>query len=98
MPEEIQFTNPVAPPTPTKATLRYLGFNVEGDSIIVELVDNTGKSISHTYQGDIARTLMRQVNVANCSTAGNSLIARVMKKLIQDGVIAGTVGGAPDAP
>jgi hypothetical protein len=55
-----------------------------------------GKLVPVGYEGDVARTLMTQLNKANLST--QSLHQRVMARVLADGKLpsAGTLTGTPD--
>jgi hypothetical protein len=54
-----------------------------------------GKHVPVGYEGDVATTLMRQLNTINLST--QSLHQRIMARLQADGKIpAGTQSGTPD--
>tara|TARA_Y100000310_G_scaffold329679_1_gene399973 strand:+ start:407 stop:763 length:357 start_codon:yes stop_codon:yes gene_type:complete len=98
--ERLDLTTPV-PPTPGvnnyKIIALHLNWMQTADKayIKVVLLADNGKPASHVLaQGAAARTLMNQLNKLDLSA--KSLHRRVMERLIADGVIAGSISGAPD--
>lgn len=104
-------TNLSAPVGATLATPRWLvesvslyrGYSVAGDvitanpassSIKVTLIGEHGHRKSHQWIGASADNDIVALNKVNLST--KSLHKRIMEKLIDDGIIAGTIAGSPD--
>jgi hypothetical protein len=89
-------TTPVTVTT-TTYTLTYLGLDVAGNRIVVNLTSNTGVLLSKTYDNTTTptgATLLHTLNIANFTT--NSLVKAVYNRLIADGVIpAGSISGTP---
>lgn len=48
----------------------------------------------HTYSGDVACVMLRQLNKVNLST--NSLHRRIIERLVTDKVFNGTISGSPE--
>jgi len=92
--EQIDLTTPITQPSTTNYRLNKLHQGWFDKYIHIELVSDTGDTIQHSYEGDVARNLMIALNKADLST--NSLQRRVLNKLISDGVITGTISGVPD--
>jgi hypothetical protein len=103
MPEDVTLDSAVqtdAGATNFRVTLLHLDW--EAAQIIIRLrevsggsIVTDGKIVSHTYTGDTATTLMRQLNKVDLSS--NSLHKRIMSRLQTDGVLgSGTISGTPD--
>lgn len=88
------FTRTVAIPAVSDFTVAQLFFDWPGQVIGVTLRSASGQVMTHNYLGAAAATLMTSLNKANLSTT--SLHKRVLNQLISDGVLTGTVSGAPD--
>lgn len=101
MAEIVTFSAAIDPPK-TVFRIASIYFDWVNAHITIYLRDWTGsafgdRTVDAHYTGDIATTLMIQLNKANLSTAGNSLHQRVMTRLLADGKIpAGTASGTPD--
>ena len=65
-----------------------------GKFIRIELRGENGETLEFSYDGDEARSLMLALNKANLST--KSLHKRIMEKLINDGLIDGTISGSSE--
>jgi len=104
--EELVLTDPVVVPETVTAKYRVLSLtlNLEWMAlptsapglIAIDLKDNNDERFSHRYEGDEATDLIKFLNTANLST--KSLHKRILEKLSNDGVLPGTVVGAPDPP
>lgn len=100
--ERIDLTTPVTKPTQTnwkieRVTLYYGGPGTS--SINIQLIGTNGETISQVYVDSIgpplvttATDLLRLLNTSNNSTT--SLQKRILTKLVNDGVISGTVSGS----
>jgi hypothetical protein len=96
MAEQINLTTPVQPPALTYYQVREIRMNRDdGSSIYVRLRGTNGESFDRLYEGAAALALINQLNTANLST--QSLERRILLRLIADGVVSGTISGAPDA-
>lgn len=100
MAEIVTFAAPVDP-IRTVFRIGLLSFDWFNATITVHLREWDGTKFTDrppvvaTYNGDVATTLMTQLNKINLST--QSLHQRVMTRLAADGKIpAGTASGAPD--
>ena len=106
MAEELILTDPIVDPETVITSYKVVGLNLDFEYPItsdqqkglvgIRLRDNLGGSLYHQYEGDEAIDMMKWMNTANFST--NSMQKRILQKLSNDGVISGTVTGAPDPP
>lgn len=103
--EELELTDPVTTPPATTATYKVVSLaldwtrvqtptTTEPGVVTVHLRSNLGEPFSHQYLGKEATDLMKWMNTANFSTS--SMHKRILQKLSADGVLPGTVTGAPD--
>jgi hypothetical protein len=101
--EELVLTDPIVDPGTTvtkyKMLVLTLGLKMEMvpgqvGTIFIQLEDEHGGKFTHTYSGQTAIDFIKYINTANFSTT--SLNKRILQKLSNDGVIPGTVTGAPD--
>lgn len=102
--EELELTDPVVKPEEvvTKYKVNGLNMDMEGATSVVgvlgfltiKLKDNLGGYLYHTYEGQTAIDYMKFINTANFST--KSLNKRILERLSTEGIIPGTVVGAPD--
>jgi hypothetical protein len=86
--ERMTFATGINPAAPTAARTGPFA------SIYIQVMGNNGEAISHSITGDAALTLLKALNKANLTT--QSLERRVLQRLIDDGVLAGTLTGTPD--
>jgi hypothetical protein len=101
--EELALTEPVVIPGITKSKFRIVSttFGVEGGPddppaiVMINLRDNNNIPHSHAYTGQEAADFIKFVNTGNFTT--KSLNKRILEKLSTDGVLPGTVTGAPEA-
>ena len=106
MPETFVLATPeVTPPaTTTGYQVVFLSLNWESPEIVIRLRGTNGELRAFVYGGrgplvsqedrDAARTMIVALNKANLSTA--SLHRRILQRLNADGLLAGTINGAPD--
>lgn len=94
MAETITLTTPAVPEVVTLYQVVYLELDWEHARIVVKLLAPDGKRIAHNYTGLAATTLMRQLNKVDLSAM--SLHRRILQRLVADGVIVGSIAGAPD--
>ena len=93
--ESIHLAVPVVRST-TDCSLRYLGLDVGNARIVVELACNDGSTIQKVYDATTTPTgaaLLTTVNRLDNSSV--SFIAHIYQRLIADGVVTGTITGAP---
>lgn len=88
------FTRTVPIPAVSQFTVSTLYLDWPGQVIQVTLSGANGQKLTHGWHGATATTLIVQLNKANLSTT--SLHRRVIDRLISDGVLSGSVAGAPD--
>lgn len=96
--EELELTDPVVTTTTTYKVLSVtldLG-HLSGGYVGINLQDNTGGRFAHAYTGEEATDYIRFINTANFTV--KSLHKRILERLSLDGVLPGTVTGAPDPP
>jgi hypothetical protein len=82
--------------TVTSCTLDYIGLDVAGGRIVVQVHTNVAPLPTKTYDASTTptgATLLHQLNVGNFSV--NSLLKAVYTRLSTDGVCTGTVSGTP---
>jgi len=95
--EQLDLTNAETTPAINTTFYRvvFLLFNWRAPAeIMIHLEGTNGEIKQFRYEGAAATALMITLNKANLSTI--SLQKRVLQKLVADGLIAGTVSGAPD--
>lgn len=92
--EQITLTAPVVRPNTTKYTLSELILDWENSRIIVQLKSDTNTMLVHTYDGDVANTLLIALNKVNLTV--RSFNQRIFDRLIADGVLVGNVAGVVD--
>lgn len=90
--ESVDIATPISKYHVAHLSLQWAG----SDSLIsITLLSSDNRTqISHSYTGVTAETMIKQLNKANLST--KSLQLRIMERLVLDGVIVGTISGAPD--
>lgn len=104
MVEQLDLTTPIPATAATndyeveELYLRRGRVNGAGGRVEIQLVANNGDVLHHIYRDEkgetVASDLMRALNKADLST--NSLHKRILDRLVADGVLDGTVSGAPD--
>jgi hypothetical protein len=103
MAEYLELTNPKVTPEVVTSKYRVIGLilnwlpapaPVAVCFVQVKLQDEHGAPFEHRYDGQVAIDLIKWLNTANFST--NSMHKRILQKLSTDGVLPGTVAGAPD--
>jgi len=107
--EELVLTTPDVVPQKVTAkyrvvsllmTLEYPGGIVIPGSdpgfINIDLKNEHDEPSSYQYAGKKATDMIKFLNTANCST--KSMHKRVLEQLSKDGLLPGTVQGAPDPP
>lgn len=98
MAEQLDLTNPV-----TALRVSHLVLNYgDVDTALIEIrvtgaTNETGATVhAHTYAGQQARDFLKFMNTANFAPPNKSMHKRILEKLVNDGVLAGTVSGTPD--
>ena len=94
MAEQLDLTTPVTTPDITSWRVVYLELNWAAQSIRIGLLGTNGETSHHNYNGEVAITLMTNLNKANLST--KSLQRRILERLIIDGHLEGSISGTPD--
>ena len=94
MAEQCTLTTPETSPTNTYWSVASLSLDWPNARVDIRLKGTNGESKHHSYNGTIATTLMVALNKANLSIT--SLHARILQRLVTDGVIAGTISGVVD--
>lgn len=90
--EQLDVT-PVAQPSVTSYKVAQLNIGTEPPCIDVTVRDNTGGTKTVTYNGDMATTMLGQLNRGNFSVT--SLQRAIINRLVADGHLpAGTVSGS----
>ena len=92
--EEVTLTTPVTTPSITAWKVSSLHLDWDNSQITIKLKGSNGEAKFHSYGGATALTMMTALNKADLSF--NSLHRRVLNRLILDGVVLGSVTGAPD--
>lgn len=92
--EIITLATPVTTPSITTWRVSSLLLDWDAAVIAISLRGSGGERLSHTYAGAQATSLMTALNKANLTS--NSLHKRVIQRLIDDGMLAGTISGSPD--
>lgn len=101
--EELVLTDPEVIPEKVTNKFHVVSFlmdmeammSLEPGLINIVLKDNNGERSTYNYTGNAATTMIKQLNTANLST--KSMHKRILEKLSADGLLPGTVVGAPDA-
>lgn len=94
MPEQLDLTAPIVPPSRTTYAIRRITLDWNAQVIQVVLGGSDGVEVLAEYTGPTASTLMMTLNTANLSTI--SLNKRILNKLVLDGKLpSGTVSGTP---
>lgn len=101
--EQLELTDPVEK-AKTIANFRVVNLDLDYETISfaggepgvisIDLRDNNNELFTHQYFGKEATDMMKWMNTANFSV--NSMHKRILQKLSNDGVLPGTVTGAPD--
>ena len=92
MAEIVTLTSP--PPQLTTYRVNELHFNWGAASVQIGLIGTNGEAKAHSYGSTTATAMMNFLNTANLSST--SLHKRVIQRLVNDGVLAGTISGSPD--
>ena len=93
--EELVLTDPVVTETKKeKFRIVRLDINVESPNIVIHLRDNNNAPHSHTYIEQEGKDIIKLINTGNFTV--KSLNKRLLEKLSADGVLPGTVVGAPE--
>lgn len=94
--EKITLSQPEVIPAITTTDYRviYILMDLEQAMIVIHLRGTNGERREFRYEGEIATTLMQQLNKLNLST--KSLHKRLLERLVADGHLAGTIEGNPD--
>ena len=90
--ELFTLTTPEVPPSNTAYHIARLVLDWDYLHIEISLRGVNGEVKVVAYDGDVARTLVAALNKVNLST--RSLKQRIFDRLIADGHLDGTVGGA----
>jgi len=95
MVEQLDLTTPFDP-IPATNKWEVIGLNLQrkAATIVITLEGDGGDSFKHVISGATATSLIVALNKADLSS--NSLDRRIIQLLIDDGVFAGTISGAPD--
>lgn len=94
MAESLVLTTPVAGPQITSYRVTRLNLRRLPSAFIgIDVIDNNGLESSFIYEGDVAKTLLNQLNTMNFTST--SLEKRVLLRLISDGYLVGSVSGTP---
>lgn len=94
--EAVTLTTPVVYSSNTAYHLERLTLDIDTARIGVQLKGVNGESLSKVYDNTTTPTgtvLLHALNIGNFSV--NSMVKAVYTRLITDGVLTGTVGGAP---
>ncbi len=105
MSEIITLTTPITKPNQTTVKLDRVTFDLTGQTVLVQWLGNNNEAASAVYPtpailnplGVLQPTgaaLLTAVNTANLTA--NSLLHRIMTRVITDGYVIGTVSGSPD--
>lgn len=84
----------VPPPQLTTYKVNELYLNWDAARIDIGLKGTNGEAKHHSYGSTTATAFMSVLNTKNFTST--SLHKEVMKRLISDGVIAGTISGTPE--
>ena len=92
--EQLDLTTPVPMPFVSFYKVQRLSITVTPPVIDWTVVDNNGVTVTGTYGGSTATTLLNQLNTGNFTV--NSLQKQIILRLQADGYLgAGTVSGSP---
>lgn len=92
--EQLTLTAPISSPSVTLYKVQRLTLTVSPPVIDWTMIDNNGVTLSGAYNGDVAVTLLNQLNTGDCRTV--SLQRKIILRLQADGYLAaGTVEGTP---
>ena len=105
--EELVLTDPVVEPEKVTSKFRVVSLLMNHDTVgstpgsepglmVITLRDNFDKFYTHQYTGQQAIDYIKFINTANFTT--KSMHKRILERLSADGVLPGTVTGAPDPP
>jgi hypothetical protein len=108
--EELELTTPVVEPEKVTTTFKVISVLLDLESLLViptptqsvgpivklRLKDNLDKPYDYQYTGQTALDMIKFMNTANFTT--KSMHKRILERLSADGVLPGTVTGAPDPP
>ena len=108
--EELELTDPVVEPAKTTSTFKVMSVLFDLESLLViptptqstgpivklRLKDNLDKPYNYEYTGQTALDMIKFMNTANFTV--KSMHKRILERLSADGVLPGTVTGAPDPP
>ena len=92
--EQLDLTTPIQGSAITSYKVLQLTLGTTPPVIDWTVVDNTGKTMSGSYNGSIAATFLNQINTGNFTVT--SLQKKIILRLQADGKLgAGTVSGSP---
>ena len=94
--EKVTLTTPVSHSI-TDYHVRYVGLDVDGGQIVIELIANSGETLTKVYNAGTTptgATLLSSINTANFS-GSTSFLHAIYNRLIADGVLTGAVSGTP---
>jgi hypothetical protein len=109
--EELVLTDPVVKPEEVKSHFKVVSLMLDHEAVVsftpppappetglvsITVKDNLGGKYTHQYTGNVAIDFIKYINTANFTTT--SLHKRILQRLSNDGVLPGTVTGAPDPP
>lgn len=96
MAEKLTLSTPIINSQPNTTDWEVAQFNIDRENSIIAILlkDNRGIYIKHRYEGLIAATLIKQLNVARLDL--KSLEKRILERLNLDGILVGNVTGSPD--
>jgi hypothetical protein len=103
--EELVLTDPVVEPEKVTAKYRVVSLILdhaavsspptgEPGLVVIHLKDNLEQPFTQRYTGQTAIDYIKFINTANFTT--KSLHKRILERLSAEGVLPGTVQGAPD--
>lgn len=102
--EELVLTDPIVVPAKTTDKYKVIRLNLDwlgkaptatvAGLAVITLQDNNGEVTTYHYEGQQAVDFIKFINTGNFSV--NSLHKRILQKLSTDGLLPGTVTGAPD--
>ncbi len=104
--EELVLTDPVVKPEEIKSHFRVTMLSLNHEitmppeavpgRIDIQLRDNLGGYYSHSYSGETAQDYIKFINTGNFTV--KSLHKRILERLSMEGILPGTVTGAPEPP
>lgn len=105
--EELILTDPVVKPAETTNKYHVVSLTLDMEYaanpaivgslpglILINLKDNNNARSNYRYEGKPATDMIKFLNTANLSV--KSMHKRILEKLSADGLLPGTVTGAPD--